>query len=235
MSNFISSFQLLLIPIFVIMKSFVNRFRIHFFVFVFSLTYFNSVNGQNRGSMQKPEKSFAERIYFGGALGLSIGSYTSLVDVSPTIGYAVTDDLIAGIGLTYKFYKYKDYFLNSTDGSLTDLRTNIFGGSVWARYFLTKTGIPIVENMFLHGEVEPLTFVNEYRFNPNGEYFDPFGNQYVKADERINLTGVFLGGGLSQPVGGNSYMYIEVLWDFNEELYSPYSNPRIRIGFAAGF
>jgi hypothetical protein len=200
-----------------------------------SLLYINSINAQSNKLVEKPKKTFSERLTFGGALGLSFGSYSSLVDISPIVGYALSDDLIVGIGLTYKFYRYKDYYYNIDNGALSDLRTNIYGGSVWMRYFLTKTEIPVIENIFLHGEVEPLTFVNLYRFNPNGNIFDPFGNQYVEENERINLTGVFLGGGLSQPVGGRSYMYIEVLWDFNEELYSPYSNPRIRIGFAAGF
>lgn len=195
----------------------------------------NSVSAQTLNKPVEPKKSFTERLYFGGALGLSIGSYSSLIDLSPMVGYGVTDDLVVGIGLTYKYYRYKDYYLNLTDTSFYDLKTNIFGGSIWARYFLTKTEIPIIENIFLHGEIEPLTFVNKFRFSPLGEYYDPFGNAYIRDEERINLTGVFFGGGLSQPVGGKSYMYIEVLWDFNEQLYSPYSNPRIRIGFAAGF
>jgi hypothetical protein len=103
------------------------------------------------------------------------------------------------------------------------------------RYFLTKTEIPIVQNIFLHAEVEPLVFVNNYKMDPTGEYRDIYNYRYVREDDRLNVTGLFLGGGLRQPIGGRSYMYLELLWNFNDEIYSPYSNPRIRIGVAAGF
>jgi len=215
-----------------------NLLRIVFGI-IFVISGSINVYSQSNSKPAEPKSSFADRLYFGGALGLSIGSYSSLIDLSPIVGYALTDDFIVGIGLTYKYYRYKDYYaLLDDNGQVVDVfdfKTNMYGGSIWARYFLTKTEIPVIENLFLHGEVEPLTFVNNYKYSPSGNVLDRYGNRYVEEKERINMTGVFLGGGLSQPVGGRSYMYIEVLWDFNEELYSPYSNPRIRIGFAAGF
>lgn len=194
---------------------------------------------QREKKQQSEKPPFGQRIFLGGALGFSIGSYSSLIDVSPIIGYAVTNEFVVGIGLTYKYYRYRDYYAQiDSVGSIVglyDFKSNIYGGSVWARYFLTKTEIPIIENIFLHVEVEPLVFVNKYTPNPYGNYIDIYNTRYVKQNDQISLTGVFLGGGLRQPIGGRSYMYIEVLWDFNEDFYSPYSNPRIRIGVAAGF
>ncbi len=195
---------------------------------------------QQRGEGKGPKKSFGERIFVGGALGFSLGTYSSLIDVSPIVGYSLTDDLVVGIGLTYKYFRYKDYYeevdsLGGRTGLYHDFRTNMYGGSIWMRYFLTKTEIPIIENIFLHAEVEPLLFVNKYKMSPAGEYRDIYGYRYVQENDRVNVTGYFLGGGLSQPIGGRSYMYIELLWNFNDEMYSPYSNPRIRIGVAAGF
>lgn len=194
---------------------------------------------QTDSKIAKQKKPFSERFFVGGALGFSVGTYSSLIDISPIFGYAVTEDFIAGIGLTYKYYKYKDYFYQLDEYgnviSVEDFKSNMYGFSIWSRYYLSKIGIPFIENIFLHAEVEPLTFINKYSFNPNGSYMDPWGGRYIKADDRINLTGVFLGGGLRQMIGGRSYLYIEVVWDLNEDLYSPYSNPRIRIGVAAGF
>ena len=178
--------------------------------------------------------SFAEKLSFGGGLGFSVGTYSTLIDVSPMVGYSVTSEFMAGLGLTYKYYRYKDYYYNTIDKTAEDFKTNMYGFSVWTRYFLIKSGIPIIENTFLHGEVEPLLFVNEYSLHPDGEYLDPFANPYIKTKEQITLTGVFLGGGLMQPIGGRSFMFLEVLWNFNDELYSPYSNPRIRIGASFG-
>jgi len=205
------------------------------FLVIISLFSSNVLFSQQNKKSRKSEKSFSERIFIGGALGFSVGNYSSLVDVSPIFGYAVTDDFIAGLGLTYKYYRYKDYYLNVDNGELTDFKSNIYGFSIWSRYYLSKIGMPVIENIFLHAEVEPLTFINKYSMSSNGEFRDPWGNRYTEKDDRINLTGIFLGGGLRQMLGARSYLYIEVVWDFNESLYSPYSNPRIRIGVAAGF
>lgn len=196
--------------------------------------YATGIMAQTELHQQKQHNSFFDRVCIGGALGFSLGTYSSMVDVSPTMGYALTDDLIAGIGLTYKYYRYKDYFYNTNNNDWVDLTANIYGGSVWLRYFLTKTETPIIENLFIHGEIEPLTFINEFSYDPQGDYADRFQSRFSKKKDRINLTGVFLGGGLSQPISNKSYMYIEVLWNFNEELYSPYTNPRIRIGVSVG-
>ena len=206
-----------------------------------SLAFMIHVQGiaQRSDGQVKQKRPFSERIFFGGALGFSIGSYSSLIDVSPIVGYAVTNEFVAGIGLTYKYYRYKDYYALVDDNggivSLHDFKTNMYGVSFWGRYFLTKTEIPVIENIFLHAEVEPLMFVNQYKYDPDGNYRDVYNNRYVNEDERINVTGIFLGGGLRQMIGGRSYMYLELLWNVNDELYSPYSNPRIRIGIAAGF
>lgn len=202
------------------------------FIFLLVTLELNVLSQENS---PKTKSSFFERVYIGGALGVSFGTYSTLIDVSPMFGYALTNDLIVGIGLSYKYYRYKDYYLNMDNGKLEDYKTHMYGGSIYSRYFLTSIGIPIIENMFLHAELEPLVFRNEYRYSPYGKYYDPYGNKYTKETDQINITSYFLGGGLRQLLGARSYMYIEVLWNFNEELYTPYSNPRVRIGFAAGF
>ena len=190
--------------------------------------------GQESKNKQSSKRPFKERLFLGGSLGFSFGNYSSLIEVSPLVGYAVTDRFVVGLGLTYKYYRYKDYYLNYDNGQFEDLTTNIYGGSIWMRYFLTGIGIPVIENIFLHAEVEPLVFNHNYRFDPGGDFYDPYGNRYSHDNEQISLTSFFLGGGLRQMLGQRSYLYLEVLWNFNEELYTPYSNPRIRIGVAAG-
>jgi hypothetical protein len=191
---------------------------------------------QKKPTTPGEKKPFMERIYLGGSLGFGISTKSTLIDVSPVVGYALTDELIPGLGFTYKYYQYNDYYLDLGSNETTDLKTNMYGISVFVRYFLTKTEIPVIENTFLHAEVEPLIFVNNYTLVPfqQGNYIDVFGNYYTKEKDAISLTGIFLGGGYRQLINEKAYLYIEVLWNFNEELYSPYSNPRIRIGVAAG-
>jgi len=191
---------------------------------------------QKKPKSPEEQKPLSERFFLGGSLGFGIGNQSTLIDISPNVGFAVTDEFIPGIGLTYMYYQYNDYYSNTVKDEFFDLKTNMYGISVFARYFLTKTEIPVIENTFIHGEIEPLVFVNNFKLAPyqQGSYIDVFGNFYTKEKEQINLTGIFLGGGYRQLISDRSYLYIEVLWNFNEELYSPYSNPRIRIGIAAG-
>lgn len=192
--------------------------------------------GQDMNKLKSEKKPFKDRLFVGGSLGFGFGSQSTLIDVSPVLGFALTDDLITGLGLTYKYYQFNDYYIDTLNMQYTDFKSNMYGVSVFARYFLTKTEIPIVENIFLHVEIEPLIFINNFKMMPyqQGNYLDIFGNYYAKEKEQISLTGIFLGGGLRQMISERSYLYIEVLWNFNEELYSPYSNPRIRIGLAVG-
>jgi hypothetical protein len=204
-------------------------------ILIATLGVYSTTIGQSDKPPAKPKMPFSERLLFGGSLGLSFGSQTTLVDISPIVGYAITNDFMAGIGLTYKYYQYKNYYLNLSDGSFSNLKMNIYGGSLWSRYFLTRTEIPVIENTFLHAEYEPLFIAHDHIFNPNGSYVDPFGSRFSKGKDNIALNGIFVGGGIRQPIGGRSFMYLEVLWNLNEELYSFYSNPRIRIGIAAGF
>jgi hypothetical protein len=218
------------------MKKFSKLFlKVAFVVFAFLTMQIAS--GQKSETKEKAKRPFKDRISIGGALGFGFGSNSVLVDVSPIIGYSLTNNLVVGLGLTYKYYQFNDYYLNLDDGSLSDQKNNIYGGSVFARYFLTGIGIPIIENIFLHAEVEPLIFSNDFKLvnSSQGDFRDAYYNYYIKENEQVTITSYFLGGGLRQPVTDRSYLYIEVLWNFNEELYTPYSNPRIRIGFSAGF
>lgn len=208
-----------------------------FTLFLLLLTFTNNVLAQGSNNKSQEKVPFKDRISIGGALGLGFGSNSILVDISPIAGYSVTNNFVVGLGLTYKYYQLNDYYQNVDNGSLSDMKNNIYGGSVFARYFFTGIDIPVIENMFIHTEVEPLIFVNDYKLVPfsQGKYTDGYGNYYIKESEQITITSYFLGGGLRQMITDRSYLYLEVLWNFNEELYTPYSNPRIRIGISAGF
>jgi hypothetical protein len=48
---------------------------------------------------------------------------------------------------------------------------------------------------------------------------------------------LFLGGGLSQQLGENSWMYVQILFDVLQDENSPYSSgePFYSIGFGVGF
>ena len=89
---------------------------------------------------QRPKWFDKEKVFVGGNMGLQFGRVT-FVDVSPLVGYRVTERFSAGIGFTYQYYKYND--------KIYSFETNVYGGRVFGRYFFT-------DNFFAHSEYEVL-------------------------------------------------------------------------------
>lgn len=85
------------------------------------------------------------RIFTGGGLGLGFGNI-DWVNVSPVIGYRITNGFAAGVSGTYRFTNYKIY----------DLRTADYGGSIFLRQMVRKP-------VFVQAEYEYLNF--EYPIN----------------------------------------------------------------------
>jgi len=191
------------------MKGFIGSL---FFV-LFTCNYLHAQLNNNQ-----PKESFTDRLVHGGGLGLQFGTLT-LIDVSPLIGYRVSEKFETGIGLTYKYYRYRDYFVDYNTGIAYDLKSNIWGGSIYARYH-------IIENIFLHTEFEHL------RYNYDDYYYT--SGAITKDRLAADINSLFVGGGYRQRIAGNSYFYIMALWNLNETVLSPYSNPVIRMGVILG-
>lgn len=161
---------------------------------------------EHEGSLRGAPLS--ERLFFGGGLGLQFGTLT-LIDISPMIGYKLTNRIGIGVSPTYKFYRYRNYF-----GSDLDLKTNALGGSVFTRCY-------IYNGLFAQAEYEYLN----YRYN------DPYASGKLSKD----IWSLFLGGGYSQLVGGRASLYLMVLWNLHDTADSPYTNPVVRGGLSLGF
>jgi len=167
----------------------------------------------NSWSQNLKDSPFKDRLFFGGNLGLQFGSAT-YVDVSPLVGYRLTEKLDIGVGATYIYYKIKEtaYFLDGYE-------TSIYGGRVFSRYHF-------MENIFAHVETEVLNMEVPKAITGNSN------NYSLVRDNVISILG---GGGYAQPIGENSAILMMVLWNFNEDPNSPYLNPIFRIGINAGF
>lgn len=153
----------------------------------------------------KEKTPFIKRIYLGGYFGLQFGTYT-VIDVSPLVGIRVTPDFNIGIGLLYTYYKYDYYGVNR--------EFNSWGGRLTMNYTLF--------NMLTLGAEYQYRTVETYNVNDN-----TFGSTGVNV--------LFLGGGLRQQVGRNTYMFLMAYYDVLQEAYSPYDNVVFRVGVSAGF
>lgn len=175
-------------------------FRIIPVIIISLLVSLNTFAQQNKES----KESFKDRVFLGGNLGLQFGTIT-LIEISPLLGYKITDKLLAGLGFTYQYYK--DSRFNP------DYSTNIYGGRIFARYYIYK-------DFFAHSEVEVLNY---------DAYYWPSSYK-----ENITVTNVLVGGGYTQWISQRVGVNILILWNLNEDINSLYSNPIFRIGFNVG-
>lgn len=156
----------------------------------------------------EPVEKFKDKIFFGGGFGMNFGTI-NYVELSPLVGYKVTDRLSAGIGLTYKYISTRGYY------SQDDFKTTIYGGRLFGNYLVT-------ENLFPQVEYEVLSLERRY--------FD-FAGGYPN-EGRFFFESFFVGAGYRYPIGQNSYMTIILLYNLNHTANSPYSQPYVwRMGF----
>ena len=157
-------------------------------------------------SQRQSKRVLSDKIYFGGNLGMQFGTITQ-IDLSPLVGYRITDALSAGVGLSYQYYRDDRW-------SFGDLETNIYGWKVFGKYFFYEDLFAQVENEMLNLETKYFDVLNKY---PN--------------QDRFWLNCFMVGGGYRQRIGEKSSVSITALWNLNQTANTPYSNPIIRIGF----
>ena len=170
------------------------------------------IEGNKKPVKEKPK--FSDRLMFGGDIGLSVGTYT-YVNVSPAIGYRVTDRLIFGVGPIYIYENYKNY----------NLESSMYGAKVITSFTVLR-GTDInpnfqIGNLILHMENEVL--------NLQPLMYDSFGQPVFGGRQWID--NFLIGGGLSQSLSSRFSVSVLILWDVTNNAYSPYSNPIFRIGF----
>lgn len=173
---------------------------------IFSLFILTALYSQDTESTaNNSSKGFDwDRVVVGGSLGAQFGNIT-IVELSPSIGYMLTQNFLAGIGGTYLYFEDNDF----------NYSTNIYGGRIFTNYF-------ILENFLAHVEYEALNLEVSI---PTPEH-DP--------GDRATIGSFLVGGGVRSSLGGNSFASIMLLYNLNESLHSPYSNPILRIGFGIG-
>ena len=187
-------------------------------IVILFLAIFNPELSSAQSGFERNTPRFSDRLVYGGGFGLQFGTLT-LVDLSPVVGYRLTERLETGIGFTYKYYKVKDYWYDYLTNQSYDLKSNIIGGSVYSRYHILK-------NVFVHAEFEQL----QYRYT---QYYNT-GAGLARDKQTANISSLFVGGGYKQPISQSSYFFIMALWNLTEDSMSPYNNPVLRMGVILG-
>lgn len=154
--------------------------------------------------------SRASKIVVGGNIGAQFGDITA-IDVSPLIGYRVTDKFTPGVGFTYQYISFRDPY-----GVFSDYKATVIGGRVFSQYNLFY-------GLFAHAEFENLW----YKISYEDDLIPPVSG---------NEPGLFTGVGYNLQIGGRSYFQImalyNVLWTAQNVIY--YSPWQFRLGFNIG-
>jgi hypothetical protein len=194
-----------------------NRFS-KYLTIIFLLLLTASAYAQNDSLFVKRQKqefrekpAWTEKITFGGNFGLQFGQVTQ-INISPLIGYRITDQFIAGGGPSFIYTSYRIYGRK--------FENTILGGRAFAQH-------GIFENLAVRGEFEYLSI--EYpTLNATGT--DIINKREWVANPLIGLSYSF-------PLGRRSSFNITALYNLNyaNELNKRYlygSSPFvIRAGF----
>ncbi len=163
----------------------------------------NEESETGSSSIQKKEKKGFDpkRLVFGGSLGATFGSIT-YVEISPRVGYKLTDQWIAGVGFKYAYYEEKNTFFNYS--------TNMYGGGVYTQYYFLKYFVAHAEyevlnlddfrppfervnihSLFVGGGISSRVgngFFNVLMlYNLNETYNSPYSNPYVLVGVGVGL------------------------------------------------
>lgn len=151
-------------------------------------------------------QQWRDRIYYGGNVGASFGTLTS-VQLAPIVGYRFTTKLSAGLGYTFIYLNDK-----SSNFSMT-----VNGGNIFSRYF-------VYDNIFLHTSLEELFYNVPPGFTLDGKTNFAQTNVYVGGGYRqpIGDRGAFL-------------IMLLYNINQSASSFSLYSNPQITVGFGFGF
>ena len=112
---------------------------------------------QSLEKQQKPKADF-KRIFYGGSVGFSFGSYTS-VRIYPMIGYRITPKLSTGLKLQYEFSKYHT--------GNHEYTYHNYGASIFSRF-------RFIPQAYIHAEFNIMNYETYTVTSENSYYSVPF-------------------------------------------------------------
>jgi hypothetical protein len=179
-----------------------------------------SISAQGR---VKEDKTFSEKIFFGGSIGMAFGTVTR-VDILPEVGMWVVPQWAIGIGGRYTFRKER---FNAIGEQINPYKAHIWGLSGFTEILpipdLDKAfNIGIKGGIIFYGEWEGL-YLDRSLLDPNAAV--PKGKGWVHL--------FLVGGGYRVPLGERAALNLLVLWDLTNNAYSPYTtNPLLRLSIS---
>ncbi len=171
-------------------------------------TYFQLPDKQQSRHKKLRNYDWLEKISVGGNFAFFTSTRASFIDISPLVAYRLSKSVMVGAGPVYNYYSDNTWKPRIT--------FSIYGLRTMARvYFL-----------------ESLFFQIGWDLLNRNVYFVQYNTLQKK---RVWVQNIWIGGGVRYAVGANAYMFTSVLYNLNENEYSPYPNPYVQVGFITGF
>ena len=178
-----------------------------------SILFLASVLGLDAQYLEKdPPPSPVQRIFFGGNLDMGFVTVTQ-ISLSPEVGYRITNRLSAGVGIDYMFVYSEEY----------NFKGSIFGGSVFASFTVIKSLGELIP--FLGTDMGILVY-GQFSYTNMGKFYTA-----LSGEEPMWIASPMLGLGFQVPIGQRSYMVLSVMYNFDESMYSIYSNPVVKVSY----
>jgi hypothetical protein len=163
-----------------------------------------------------------DRLIVGGGLN---GIYTSgflSAGISPIVGYRLTKNWSAGVGLGYQ-YTQEAIARNPVTNKLSYVKWNVIYPSIWTRYFVFR-------NIFAD-----VTFEYDFISERYPMYFNYSTNKYETVKTKLQTPCLLVGAGFKQPLGGRVFVFGQIMYDVLQTPYSPYEGRVFpRFGIVAG-
>ena len=150
------------------------------------------------------------KVYYGGNVGFRFWNNYFYLGVYPLVGYKITPKFSVGGKLGYAYISDSRY-----DPSFN---SSNYGGSIFTRY-------RIIPQIYAHAEYVYFSYEGITSYNA-------VSNSYNT--ERVWVPFLLLGGGFSQMVGPNVWVFAEVLFDVINDPNSPYKSGDPFVSFGAG-
>ena len=175
-----------------------------------------AASAQDEESVQKGfDKS---RLFFGGNFGLAFGNST-IVNVSPQVGYRFNDFFAAGTGINMQYSSFQSQYYNG--GTASRESYGVAGLNVFGRVY------PIRQILLQLQPEMNYTWGNRKLYGPP-DYTEKLAGKFVPS--------VLAGAGGIIPAGRNSGFIVMVQYDLLQNDRTPYGkNVFYNFGFNVGF
>ena len=186
------------------------------------ISSFYTVQAQDeeKASEEKKGGFKKENMFVGGNVNLGFSNSSTVLGISPYIGYSLNKYLDVAISTNFSYTSVRDY--NEYGDKI---RQTIYGPGAFVRIY-------------------PFRFVfaqAQYEFNLINYRYIPTNNSiiYLPSRENLNASSFLVGGGYAggREGTGSSYYYLSVMWDVSRSKNSPYVDelrralPIIRAGY----